>query len=353
MKEQDLRILDRATVERCAASFNPMDVVESVLKNHANGSTVLPAEAYMEWTNKAEAHCRSVAMPGGIVVDGEPIFGVKIINAAVSNPAIGLDRAAGITMLFDPETARPRLMADGGYLSALRTAAYTLLSLRHLGPRKWESVSIIGCGTLAREHLRLLFQYYPGISGVYIYDTNPRRAEMLVAWAARQVPGSAVVSCATARQAVAASTVVMTLTTSRQPYIELGWFQSASFVAHVSLDDLTEEVFLNAEAVFVDDVSLVQDNPRRILGRLMAEGKLCEPAYSRETSACCREISGTLGGVLTERCEAVRPRDGVVVSNPFGMSILDIGLLERVARVANAVGLGRAVPVFEVRNDDT
>jgi N-[(2S)-2-amino-2-carboxyethyl]-L-glutamate dehydrogenase len=346
MTEPELRVLDRGTVEQCVASFDPLGVVESVLKNHANGNAVLPAEAYMEWTNQDQAYCRSVAMPGSVAARGKPVYGLKIINAAVSNPASGLNRAGGVTMLFDPETARPCLMADAGYLSALRTAAYTLVSLRHLGPQVCESVSIVGCGALAREHLRLLTQGHSGVSTAYVYDIDPSRANALAAWAARAIPGVAVVSCDTARQAVAASNVLLTLTTSRQPYIEPGWFQPASFVAHVSLDDLTEEVFLGAEAVFVDDVTLVRDNPRRILGRLMVEGKIREPAPPGSANARGREIAGTLGEVLAGRRQAIRPRGGVVVSNPFGMSILDIGLLERVAEVANAAGLGRCLRVF-------
>jgi ornithine cyclodeaminase len=133
------------------------------------------------------------------------------------------------------------------------------------------------------------------------------------------------------------------LTTSRSPYIEPSWFRPGSFVAHVSLDDVTEEVFLQAEALFVDDVTLIRDNPRRILGRLMAEGKISEPGASARTG---RGITGTLGDVLTGRREAVRPADGVVVSNPFGMSILDVGLLQQVAAAADAEGLGLPVRLF-------
>lgn len=345
MTEPKIRVLGRAEVERCVASFDPLEVAESLLRHHASRNTVLPAEAYMEWTNRAGAYCRSVAMPGGVVVQGGPVYGMKIINAAVSNPSIGLDRAGGVTLLFHPETARPRLMADAGYLSALRTAAYTLISLRYLGPESWESVSILGCGTLAREHLRLLARHHPGLSAVYLYDVEPVRSVALAAWIAQHLPGLSVVRCDTAAAAVAASTVVITLTTSRKPYIEPGWFQPGSFVAHVSLDDLTEDVFLNAEAVFVDDVTLVRDNPRRILGRLMAEGKFGELGTARG-SMPAGEIAGTLGEVLTGFRAAIRPAKGVVVSNPFGMSILDIGLLERVAAIADAAGLGHSIQVF-------
>jgi ornithine cyclodeaminase/alanine dehydrogenase-like protein (mu-crystallin family) len=346
VREPELRLLDRAAVERCVAAFDPLDVLESILTSHANADTILPAEAYMEWSNKADAYCRSIAMPGGVVVNGEPCYGVKIIIAAVSNPAIGLDRAGGITLLFDPETARPRLMADAGYLSGLRTAAYTLVSLRHLGPGECESVSVIGCGALAREHLRLLARYQPAMRTVYLYDLDPRRIDSLAAWVTQSLPGWAAVPCGSAEETVGASNILITLTTSRSPYIEPGWLRPGSFVAHVSLDDLTEKVFVQAEAVFVDDVTLVQDNPRRILGRLMAEGAVCAPTAAGTPASAGREIAGTLGDVLTGRRAAVRPTDGVVVSNPFGMSILDVGLLQRVAALADAEGLGHCVQVF-------
>ena len=344
--EPRLRILDRVTVERCAASIDPVEVVESLLREHASGATVLPAEAYMEWRNSADAYCRSIAMPGGVLFRGERVYGMKIINAAVSNLAIGLDRAGGVTMLFDPETARPCVLADAGYLSALRTAAYTLVSLRHLAPQVFESASIVGCGALAREHLRMLAVHHPSLSTVYVYDIDPGRAEALAAWAKAHLPDHAVVPCATACQAVGASNVVITLTTSRHPYIEPDWFQPGSFVAHVSLDDVTEGVFLEAEAIFVDDLTLVQDNTRRILGRLMAEGKIGKPNRSDSGSGRDRGSIRTLGDVIDGRYEAIRPQDGLVVSNPFGMSILDIGLLARVAEIAETKGSGQYVPIF-------
>jgi ornithine cyclodeaminase len=333
MPDPELRILDRGTVQRCVAAFDPLDTIESVLRGHTAGEAVLPPEAYMEWSNRLGAYCRSVAMPGGLVGQGEPVYGVKIINAAVSNPAAGLDRAGGVLMLFDPETARPCLLADAGFLSALRTAAYTMLSLQYLGPQAPDAVSFIGCGTLAREHLRLLARYYPTVSAAYVYDIDRARAAALAAWARESTPALTVTQCATAREAVGASRVLCTLTTSRQPYIEPDWFQPGSFVAHVSLDDLTEAAFSAAEAVYADDLTLIKDNPRRILGRLMAEGKVTE-------------VAGTLGEVIVGTRAATRPGQGVVISNPFGMSILDIGLLERVARTAAEADLGRSVDIF-------
>jgi len=349
MSEPELRILDRASVEMCVAAFDPVDVVESVLRAHTDGASVLPAEAYMEWNNQTQSSCRSIAMPGGLSTATGPVYGLKVINAAISNPDVGLDRAGGVVMLFDPDTARPVLLADAGYLSGLRTAAYTLLSLRHLGPRSCPAVSIIGCGALAREHLRLLEQHYPELSTVYVHDRDPERAEALETWAGEYIPGLSIIPGSDVREVIGASNVLITLTTSRRPYIERDWLRPATFIAHVSLDDVTEDVFVGADAVFVDDVALVEENPRRILGRLMAQGTMAEPGAGAGRiggGGSGRAITGTLGEVLTGRCPAVRPEDGGVVSNPFGMSILDLGLLHRVALIADAAGLGQSLPVF-------
>lgn len=40
-----------------------------------------------------------------------------------------MERASGVTLLSDLETARPRCMAEVGYLSAARTSAYSVLSV--------------------------------------------------------------------------------------------------------------------------------------------------------------------------------------------------------------------------------
>lgn len=45
--------------------------------------------------------------------------------------------------------------------------------------------------------------------------------------------------------------------------------------------------------------------------------------------------------VLEGRCPAVRPCTGYVVSNPFGMSILDVGLIAAVYQHARLLGLGQ------------
>ncbi|MFK4071172.1 ornithine cyclodeaminase [Streptomyces sp. NPDC029674] len=350
MSEQ-LLFLDREAVLACLAHVDVCAEITRVLRRHAEGRVELPAEGYLPWTNGEGAYCRSLAMLGAVEVDGgPPLRGMKLINAATSNPSHGRERAAGLAMLFDPDTARPRVLAEAGWLSATRTAGYTMVSLRHLGPERWDAAAFLGCGTLARVHVGLLATTFPEATRVHLYDTDARRAEELADWIRERHPHFTVRVEPGAREAVAAAPVVVTTTTADRGYLPAAWLSPGTFVAHVSLADLLPDAFLEAQGVFVDDVALVADNPRRVLGRLMREGRITDgrstdgPAADRGSPA--RPLSGTLGQVLTGERPAVRPTVSHVVSNPFGMAVLDVGLLGAVHDAASRLGLGRTLALY-------
>lgn len=332
-----MRVLDRTAVRRCLEAIDPVSVVARTLVAHAKKQTVLPAEGYLSWENSVGAYSRSLAMLGALPASSPPLYGLKVVNAATSNPSLGIERAGGMMMLFDPETARPRVLAEAGLVSALRTAAYTVLSVQRLGPEQVPAVSVLGCGTLARVHLRLLARYLPELRTVHVYDVVPERAAALVAWAREELPDLTVLAVRGPRECVAASRVLLTVTVSNEPYIDASWFEGPGMVAHVSLDDVDRSVFEAAQSIVVDDIELVVDNPRRILGGLVSDGVV---APGPGDGSC---IAGTLGDVLSGRLGVVRPDQGLVVSNPFGMAILDVALLGEVDRVAQPADAGFAL----------
>ena len=356
MAGMQLRVLDRAAVRACLATVDPVAVVDRVLRCHAQGRTDLPAEGQLRWVNAEAAACRSLAMLGALTGGGgdhdAPVLGIKVINAALSNPGRGLERAGGVGMVFDPLTARPVMLAEVGLISAIRTAAYTVLSVRHLGPRRWTRLGLLGAGMQARTHVDMLAADNPALARVRVHDVDPGRASAFVAWAERRHPCVRVDSCQHPREVTASSEVVVTATTSDQPYLTPDDLAPGSFLAHVSLDDVGADVFAAAEAVYVDDVTLVRDNPHRILGALMASGRVVPPGIVPDAApntvpgASARPLSGTLAEVLLHPATAHRPTTGTVVSNPFGMSVLDVGLLDAVRRQAEREGLGTTIDLL-------
>ncbi len=343
---ESVLFLNRSAVVACVAALDIPAVVANVLRDHAAKRAVIPEEGYLAWTNSGGAYCRSIAMLGGIQRPSGAIYGLKVINAAVSNPGLGLERAGGFSFLFDTETARPKVIAEAGYLSAVRTAGYSVLSIERLGPTSWDSVTIIGCGTLAGAHVDLLVKRFPEFKDLHVFDLDRGRAEEFAKTITKKYPALQVDIAGTAREAVRSAPVVITVTTSSAAYIPAAWIEPGSFVAHVSLDDLKEDVFCLAQALYVDDVDLVRDNPRRILGRLLQEESVSwpgGPASPKADSSDALAVTGTLGMVLEGECPAVRPSTGYVVSNPFGMSILDVGLIAAVDRQARLLGVGQVL----------
>ncbi|OON81008.1 hypothetical protein [Streptomyces tsukubensis] len=347
MSQESLLFLNRTAVVACLEKLDPVGVAADVLRAQAAGRTEIPAEGYLPWQNSAGAYSRAIAMLGALHRPEGSVYGMKLINAAVDNPSRGIERAGGLSFAFDPETARPKLVAEAGYLSAVRTAAYTMVSLGSLGPERFDAVTLLGTGALARAHVDLLVRAFPAVTKMVVYDLSDSRAREMIQWCATTHPQLTVDLAPDAQRAVAATPVTVTLTTSDTPYIPASWMAPGTFLAHVSLDDVTEEAFLGAQAVYGDDLTLIEENPRRVLGALLQEGKVTAPGTEGAPArGHGRAVEGTLGQVLLGEVPAIRPSDGYVVSNPFGMSILDVGLIDAVHRTAIQLGVGQRLDLM-------
>lgn len=339
MTEPALLLMSEQDVRAAAATVDPVEVVRETLLLHAAGRTTLPAEAYLPWHTASGEAARSLALPGAVWGE-RPAIGLKLINSSLANPAQGLPRAQGWTFLFDRETARPDAMLAAGWISATRTAAYTVLSFRLLGDPATTRVAVLGCGALAEAHLRLLAAELPAASYL-LHDLDPGRAQALAGgWADRL----AVSVAGTAREAVAGAGLVVTVTTSTNGYLAWDWLTPGALIAHVSLDDVLGEVITRADLLLVDDWELVAADDRRVLGRMYRSGAVTGPAGQRfgspARSGSPRQVDATLADLLTGRHPGRRRPEEVVLSNPFGMGVLDVALAAAIRDRAKAAGIG-------------
>ncbi|MFB6875386.1 ornithine cyclodeaminase family protein [Streptomyces sp. NPDC056323] len=345
--DSHFRYLTRADVIEAARDVDIVATVAEALRLHSAGRSELPEEAYLGWTTPQGDSARLLAMPGALVQEGRPpVIGMKTINASIGNPGRGIPRSQGFTLLLDPETARPLALMEAAYISAMRTAAVTALAVRHLAVAEPRGLALLGCGALARAHVALLLRTVPTLRHIALYDLAPDRAKS-VAHHIASLPGAADIETVVAdgpREAVRGAELVVPVTTVTQGYIEPDWLLPGALVCHVSLDDLTEAAVLSADAVIVDDWSLVRDDPRRLLGRMHRAGTLLgpdgTPRQGVTARAGARRVDGTLGDVLAGRHPGRRGQDEIVISNPFGMSVLDVAVADRIHARAEAAGLG-------------
>jgi ornithine cyclodeaminase/alanine dehydrogenase-like protein (mu-crystallin family) len=139
-----------------------------------------------------------------------------------------------MTLVYDAGTGMLRmLIADGGLLTELRTAAAGALAADLLARPQARSAAVIGTGGQARYQLQALLEV--------------RRVEQVAVWGRRQEaagqyardmsrPGVQVSAVNTARDAVAGADVVITATSSTMPLVEAAWLARGAHVTAVGSD---------------------------------------------------------------------------------------------------------------------
>jgi N-[(2S)-2-amino-2-carboxyethyl]-L-glutamate dehydrogenase len=333
--------LGRREVASSLAAIDPVPVVRRALELHGAGKTVLPPEAYLAWTTRGGDAARSLSMPGGLD-DGDAVLGVKIINSSLSNRGLGLPRASGMTLLFDRETAQVRCVLEAAEISALRTACVSLIAAEAFAARPSRRLALVGAGAQARAHLKLLAERLPSLEEARLFDVEPERAAALAA-RARELLGERVGVAGSAREAIEAADLVVTVTTTTGGYLEPEWLDAGSVLVHVSLDDALPELVLEADRLFVDDWSLVRADDRRLLGRMWREGLLAEPGATDEAASGRRRVDGEIGEVLVGAKPGRLREEDVVFVNPFGMAIEDVALAATVYEQARRAGTGEVL----------
>lgn len=335
-----LLYLSRADVQAACARIDPVEIMREVFRLHGTRDTILPHEAYLEWENPEGDRVRSLNMPG--YVGGEfRSAGTKIINANPRNPLRGQERASGLTMLFDGVSARIVCVMDAAYLSSVRTASVSALSVELLRGPTLHCIAVLGAGIIAHAHLDLLLSRWPEVSRVLVFDLDHARAERLSADIASRFD-IRVESAASAEQAVGRADVVITATTTTSGYVPFAWLPPGCVVVNVSLDDLLPDVMLNANLLVVDDWELVRADSRRLLGRMYRERTIIGPADPANGHSC-RRVDGEIGDLVLERMQGRRENEDIVVVNPFGLSIEDVALATRVFQIAEAECLGEVL----------
>jgi ornithine cyclodeaminase len=172
-----------------------------------------------------------------------------------------------------------------------------------------------------------------------LYDEIPNRRDDLAADLADE--GLSCVGAKTVAEAVDGAEVIFTVTTATSSYLSYSWISPGALIAHISLDDVEPEVVRRADLLLVDDFELVSNDQRRLLGRMFQAGELLGPGGECADKAMpgARRIDGTLADVLRGKLDRQSPQ-GIVLSNPFGMGILDVAIAAQIVRVSESLGLG-------------
>jgi len=325
-----VRVLDRDDVQRLVSIAGAITAVREAFAAADRGGAVMP-EPFGMYLPEAdgEVHVK------GAYLAGAPVFAVKTATGFYRNAEFGLPVSGGMTMVHDARTGTLQvLIADGGLLTELRTAAAGAVAADLLARPGARSAAVIGTGGQARYQLLALLEVRP-IEQVTVWGRRRQAAERYRRdLAAAGVPVSV---AATAREAVQDAEVVITATSSTGPLIEAGWLARGAHVTAVGSDmphkqELSPRVLVAAGKYVPDSIDAAAASGE--LHHALEAGLLAVGS-----------VYGELTGVASGRLAGRAADDELTVADLTGLGIQDAAVAALAARLAAEHGTGRDVPL--------
>jgi ornithine cyclodeaminase/alanine dehydrogenase-like protein (mu-crystallin family) len=312
-------VLAALAPEQCA------EAMAEVLAAHARGEALMPLRSLVRFEGAAGFMATMPAWRGG----SDPVFSLKSLCIMPGNPARGLDTHQGTVTLFDGMTGAPRAILDASAVTAVRTAAVSVVATRLLAREDARVLAILGAGVQGRAHLRALLPVR-GFDEVRLFAPSSEHARAAVA-AADDNPAVRVTS--SAEDAVRGADVVVLATTSREPVISRDWLAPGAHVNAVgasvpSARELDVETVV-ASALFCDS--------RESLRNEAGEYRLAVEQGAIDGDDHVRgELGEVLAGIAPGRLNA----DELTLFRSLGLAVEDLAAAERAVAGARALGLG-------------
>jgi thiomorpholine-carboxylate dehydrogenase len=104
------------------------------------------------------------------------VVGTKLVSVFPGNAALGEPTHLATIVLSSARTGETLAIMDGRYITEVRTAAVSAVSVRHLARKDAGSLGIIGSGVQARSHVEMMRRVRPWTR---ITAWSPNRANLV------------------------------------------------------------------------------------------------------------------------------------------------------------------------------
>ncbi len=213
-------------------------------------------------------------------------FVLKLVNVIEENRLVGLPSVQGVVLLLSSKDGSPLAIMDGTTLTAIRTAAASVLSTELASGRNVDVLGVIGAGIQARYHIKLATSYLKVGRVLIAARTNHMKL-------AREVGGEA----SELTKLLTKSSVIFSTTSSNSPVV-LGKYLGADFhVVSVGAHtpdsrELDDEVIRRARTFMVDSIEAASKETGDVIepmkagllrelveiGKALREGKVERPS---------------------------------------------------------------------------
>ncbi len=251
------------------------------------------------------------------------ILGAKLVTVFPDNAARGLHTHLAAISLFDADTGELAAVMDGRYITELRTAAASAVSVRHLARDDASTLAILGSGVQARSHLAAL---------PLVREFREIRAWSPTAAHLREFAQDPVQAAPSAEAAVRGADVILIATSSVTPAIANEWVSDGAHVIAIgacrpSQREIDPSLVARA-ALFTDSRAALLKESGDVI-QSMREGRFAED-----------HVRGELGEVINRSKPGRQSPEQVTLFKSLGLAIEDLTAADLVYRRALEVGTG-------------
>lgn len=299
-----------------------LELCEVCFRDKAAGTADMPPKIRVTPRDEMYVHAKPGYLPSFDVA------GIKWQSNVEENPANGLPNNIGLVILTNPDDGSPRAVMDCSWITALRTPAAAMVSLKYLRPAEVRSACIIGLGLQGRCHFDALLetQLVSELEILKIYDL---RNDAIDAFAdfVKEKSGIKVIKADSPETAVRDSDVIISCTQFKKnsdPQVLPEWVKEGSLALPADVGSYwTPEGRDIMNMIYTDDIAQTVS---------FADYGFFQGKSVRLDAEIGDVVTGTIPGRTSDS-------DRLMCINA-GLSLYDIALAQRVYERAQKSGVG-------------
>ena len=253
-------------------------------------------------------------------------LGLKSGGYWPGNEANGLTNHQSTVFLFDPDTGQLKAVVGGNYLTAIRTAAASAVSISHLAREDSKVLGMIGAGHQSAFQLRAAAEQR-NFEKVIGWNRNPDKLQRL-ADAATEM--GLAFEAVTLEELGAQSDVIITITSSFGPILTADQIKPGAHIACMGTDTKGKQE-VDAELVaksslFTDEIAqsiTIGECQHAIASSLIKEGSIAE-----------------LGSVINGHHSGRQSDDEITLFDGTGVGLQDLAVASSIVDISRSKGIG-------------
>ncbi len=256
-------------------------------------------------------------------------LGLKSGGYWPGNAQKGLTNHQSTVFLFDPDTGRLKALVGGNYLTAVRTAASSSVSIAHLARKDARVLGMVGAGHQAQFQLRAAVEQRD-FEKIVCWNPHP---DMIPALGKVAEDIGLPFEAVSQEELGAQSDVIITITSAFEPLLMRDWIKPGTHVACMGTDTKGKQevdpALVAAARVFTDEVAqsiTIGETQHAIAADLIAAGDITP-----------------IGAVIDGAASGRTSDDQITLFDGTGVGLQDLAVAQAAVDLAAKTGVGTAV----------